>query len=111
MINIALQANQLKNRHLSLGGSDIGAILGLSPFKSPLAVWMEKTGKEVKPVDSLPLRFGSFVEEFVANEYTKATGFALSADDTTRIHPQYRFMSGNIDRYIHEEGLHSKEEN
>ena len=106
MINIAPHTNQLKNRHLSLGGSDVGALLGLSPYKSPLAVWMEKTGKEVKPVDSLPLRFGSFAEEFVANEYAKATGFALSADDTTRIHPQYSFMSGNIDRYVHEEGLH-----
>jgi len=95
-----------QDRSKYIGGSDIGALLGLSHYKSPLAVWMEKTGKEVKPVDSLPLRFGSFVEEFVANEYAKATGFALSADDTTRIHPQYSFMSGNIDRYVHEEGLH-----
>lgn len=95
-----------QDRSKYIGGSDIGALLGLSHYKSPLAVWMEKTGKEVKPVDSLPLRFGSFVEEFVANEYAKATGFALSADDTTRIHPQYSFMSGNIDRYVHEKGLH-----
>jgi len=95
-----------QDRSKYIGGSDVGALLGLSPFKSPLAVWMEKTGKEVKAADSLPLRFGSFVEEFVANEYAKATGFALSADDTTRIHPQHSFMSGNIDRYVHEEGLH-----
>jgi putative phage-type endonuclease len=95
-----------QDRSKYIGGSDIGALLGLSPFKSPLAVWMEKTGKEVKPVDSLPLRFGSFAEEFVANEYAKATGFALSADDTTRIHPQHSFMSGNIDRHVHEEGIH-----
>ena len=40
-----------QDRSKYIGGSDIGAILGLSPFKSPLAVWMEKTGKEVKPVD------------------------------------------------------------
>ena len=43
-----------------IGGSDIGAILGLSRFRSPLEVWQEKTGKETKKVDSLPLRFGSF---------------------------------------------------
>jgi hypothetical protein len=30
---------------------------------------MEKTGKEVKKLDSLPLRFGSFAESFVASEY------------------------------------------
>lgn len=28
-----------------LGGSDIGAILGLSPYKTPLDVWLEKTAK------------------------------------------------------------------
>ncbi len=94
-----------QDRSKYIGGSDIGALLGLSPYKSPLAVWMEKTGKEVKAVDNLPVRFGSFVEEFVANEYAKATGFALSADDTTRIHPQYSFMSGNIDRFVHSDGL------
>ena len=94
-----------QDRTKYLGGSDIGAILGLSPFKSPLAVWMEKTGKEVKTVDSLPLRFGSFVEEFVANEYAKATGFALRHDESIYIHPDYSYMSAHIDRFVHTDGL------
>ena len=94
-----------QDRSKYLGGSDIGAILGLSPFKSPLAVWMEKTGKEVKPVDSLPLRFGSFVEEFVANEYTKATGFTLRHDESIYIHPDHSYMSAHIDRFVHSDGL------
>ena len=33
-----------ERRHF-IGGSDIGAILGLNPYKSPVDVWMEKTGK------------------------------------------------------------------
>lgn len=94
-----------QDRSKYIGGSDIGAILGLSPFKSPLAVWMEKTGKEVKPVDSLPLRFGSFVEEFVANEYAKATGFPLRHDESIYIHPDHSFMSAHIDRFVHSDGL------
>jgi len=94
-----------QDRSKYIGGSDIGAILGLSPFKSPLAVWMEKTGKEVKTVDSLPLRFGSFVEEFVANEYAKATGFALRHDESIYIHPDYSYMSAHIDRFVHTDGL------
>ena len=94
-----------QDRTKYLGGSDIGAILGLSPFKSPLAVWMEKTGKEVKPIDNLPLRFGSFVEEFVANEYAKATGFALRHDESVYIHPDHSYMSAHIDRFVHTDGL------
>jgi putative phage-type endonuclease len=94
-----------QDRSKYIGGSDVGAILGLSPYKSPLAVWMEKTGKEVKPVDSLPLRFGSFVEEFVANEYAKATGFALRHDESIYIHPIHPYMSAHIDRFVHTDGL------
>ena len=94
-----------QDRTKYLGGSDIGAILGLSPFKSPLAVWMEKTGKDVKPVDSLPLRFGSFAEEFVANEYAKATGFALRHDESIYIHPAHSYISAHIDRFVHTDGL------
>jgi putative phage-type endonuclease len=95
-----------QDRTKYIGGSDIGAILGLSPYKSPLAVWMEKTGKDVKPVDSLPLRFGSFAEEFVANEYAKATGFALRHDESIYIHPNHSYRSAHIDRFVHKEGLH-----
>jgi putative phage-type endonuclease len=83
-----------------IGGSDIGAILGLSRFRSPLEVWMEKTGKETKKLDSLPLRFGSFAEEFVASEYARATGFKLIHDEAIYIHPEHAFMSAHMDRFV-----------
>jgi len=92
------------DRSKYIGGSDIGAILGLSRFRSPLEVWMEKTGKEVKRFDSLPLRFGSFAEEFVASEYSRATGFDLIHDKSIHIHPDYSFMSAHIDRFVFEHG-------
>ena len=83
-----------------LGGSDIGAILGLSRFQSPLEVWMEKTGKETKKSDSLPLRFGSFAEEFVANEYSLATGFELLHDESAFIHLDHPMFSAHLDRLV-----------
>jgi putative phage-type endonuclease len=83
-----------------IGGSDIGAILGLSRYRTPLEVWMEKTGKEIKSPDSLPLRFGSYAEEFVAREYSLATGNALLHDQSIHIHPKHSFMSAHIDRFV-----------
>jgi putative phage-type endonuclease len=83
-----------------IGGSDIGAILGLSRYRTPIDVWMEKTGKENKPLDSLPLRFGSFAEEFVANEYSRATGLALLHDQSAYTHPTHPFMRAHIDRFV-----------
>jgi putative phage-type endonuclease len=92
------------DRSKYIGGSDIGAILGLSRFRSPLEVWMEKTGKETKKLDSLPLRFGSFAEEFVASEYSRATGFELIHDESIHIHPEHSFMSAHVDRFVLEDG-------
>ena len=88
------------DRSKYIGGSDIGAILGLSRFKTPLDVWMEKTGKQTKKLDSLPLRFGSFAEGFVASEYSRATGFELMHDESIYLHPQHSFMSAHIDRFV-----------
>ncbi len=87
-------------RAKSLGGSDIGAVLGLSKYRSAVDVWMEKTGKEVGVRDSLPLRFGQFAESFVASEYALATGFSLGTHDAAVIHPQYDYMHGHIDRFV-----------
>ncbi len=83
-----------------IGGSDVGAILGLSRFRSPLDVWMEKTGKDVKYLDSLPLRFGSFAESFIAAEYSRSTGLELIHDESIHIHPEYSFMSAHVDRLV-----------
>jgi len=88
------------DRSKYIGGSDIGAILGLSRFRSPLEVWMEKTGKDVKKLDSLPLRFGSFAESFVASEYSRSTGFDLIHDESIYIHPEHAFMSAHMDRFV-----------
>jgi putative phage-type endonuclease len=93
------------DRSKYIGGSDIGAILGLSKFRTPLEVWMEKTGKEVRQLDSLPLRFGSFAEEFVASEYARATNFELLHDESIYIHPTHPMMSAHVDRFILGDGL------
>ena len=94
-----------QDRTKYIGGSDIGAILGLSKFRSALDVWMEKTGKEVKALDSLPLRFGSFAEEFVASEYARHTGSELIHDESIYLHSEYSFMSAHIDRFVHGDGI------
>jgi predicted phage-related endonuclease len=68
---------------------------------------MEKTGKEVRQLDSLPLRFGSFAEEFVASEYARATGFELLHDESIYIHPTHPMMSAHVDRFVLGNGLNN----
>jgi putative phage-type endonuclease len=87
-------------RAKSLGGSDVGAVLGLSKYRSAVDVWMEKTGKENFIKDSLPLRFGQFAESFVADEYALATGTQLATLNAAVVHPEYKYMHGHIDRFV-----------
>ncbi len=53
-----------------LGGSDIGAILGMSKYRTPVDVWAEKTGRAAPAESNLAMRFGTYAEQFVAEEYT-----------------------------------------
>ena len=69
----------LKARKTGIGGSDIAAILGLSPYRTPVDVWAEKTGRATAQDETLQMRFGRYAEEFVAREYTAKTGNACSA--------------------------------
>lgn len=91
-----------RERTKYLGGSDIGAILGLSKYRTALDVWLEKTGRIVNTVDNLPVRFGTFAEEFVASEYANQTGYSLVHSEAGIAHPKYPFMVGHIDRFVFE---------
>jgi predicted phage-related endonuclease len=61
---------------------------------------MEKTGRSVFAADNLPLRFGSFAESFVANEYALATGLPLVHHESALTHPKFSYMHGHIDRFV-----------
>jgi putative phage-type endonuclease len=89
-----------RERTKYLGGSDIGAILGVSKYRSALDVWLEKTGRIISTVDNLPVRFGTFAEEFVAREYASQTGYCLAHSEAGLAHPKYPFMVGHIDRFV-----------
>lgn len=87
-------------RTKSLGGSDIGAILGLSRFKTPVDVWLEKTGQVQDQASSLPLRFGQYAEDFIAQEYSLQTQQTLAHHEAAFTHSKYTFLTGHIDRFI-----------
>ena len=91
-----------RERAKYLGGSDLGAILGLSKYRTAVDVWLEKTGKHLSHQDSLPLRFGKFAEAFVAQEYAILTGHPLVHHEDAVTHPQHNYLQGHIDRFIHQ---------
>ena len=90
-------------RMTGLGGSDLGAILGLSPYRTPCDIWAEKTGR-TQPVESnLAMRFGSYAEQFVADEYTAQTGKRVQRFTPMLRHPTAPLI-GHVDRLVIPEG-------
>jgi putative phage-type endonuclease len=88
------------DRHLYIGGSDIGAILGLSPYRTPLEVWMNKTGRSTDEANNLAIRFGNFAEDFVANEYALQTQSSLVHYPKPIPHPKHPHLVGHVDRFV-----------
>jgi len=62
--------HELRNIKGVISGSEIGAILGLSPFTSAVTLWAEKTGKiERDFVGNTAMRLGQLVEPAIRELY------------------------------------------
>ena len=90
-------------RRTGLGGSDLGAILGLNPWRTPFEVWQEKTGRADPFEGNLQTRFGAYAEEFVAQEYSARTGRAVQRYTGMLRHPEAPVI-GHIDRLVVPDG-------
>ena len=97
-----LTEEQVKERRNYLGGSDAAGILGLSPWKSPLEVWAEKTSKvEHEDIgDRMSVKLGNALEDFVARQFMEETGLKVHRVNQTLVHPKYDFIRANIDRRV-----------
>lgn len=60
----------LKLRQSGIGGSDIAAIVGVSPYNTAYDIWVSKTG-EIKETSSEYAYWGTQLEDIVAKEFSK----------------------------------------
>ena len=87
-------------RHNGIGGSDVAAICGLNPWKSPLAVYLEKTGQIDGPKENEAMHWGTILEPIIAKEFEERTGLKVRNNNYILQHPEYPFMLANLDREI-----------
>lgn len=94
----------LEARKNGIGGSDAAAILGLNPWKSPLALYNEKIG--LLESDSLDdkeyVEWGNILEPVIAEKYEKVTGRQLHYPGPFVIqqNENYPHMLATVDRFI-----------
>jgi len=103
----------LKQRQYGIGGSDAAAIAGLNPWKSPIAVYLDKIGQSEPIEDNERMRIGRDLEDYVAQRFTEATGLKVRRRNAILQHPKHPFMLANVDRLIvgKHEGLECKTTN
>lgn len=103
----------LLNRRKGIGGSDASAVIGVNKWKTPLALWLEKTGQKTSEPPGEATYWGIELEEIVAREFKKRTGLKVIKEGALLQHKKHDFMIANVDRLIigQESGLECKTAN
>ncbi len=87
-------------RRSGIGGSDAGALLGLSPWASPLSVYCDKKRLTPEKDDTEAMRQGRDLEQYVAERFAEVAGKSVKRCNYILQHPEYPWMLANVDRMV-----------
>ena len=88
----------LGDRTTYLGATDIAAIVGVSPYRSPLDVYREKVEGVTGEVSHV-MRWGLLMEDAICQEAEAARGYRLVRRNEMR-HPDHPFIRIHPDRLV-----------
>ena len=107
--NVLVDTSNLSNeewlqwRKKGIGGSDVAAALGMSPYRTARDLYYDKIGVEPvidKEDKSITFEIGHLLEDVVAQIFSKKTGFVVYQDPAMYQHPLYPFLLADVDRFI-----------
>lgn len=84
----------------TVGGSDVAAIFGVSPWTTPLELWLIKKGR-IKPPEKSnadQLQMGHLLEPIAAYWYEQKSGNTVTEDTNLYQHADYPYALANFDR-------------
>lgn len=87
----------LQERRKGIGGSDVAAILGLSPWRTPYQVWEDKTGRSEEQTETPAIYWGRLLEDPIRQAYADRTGLSVKKPDQMFTSPDHPFMLANLD--------------
>lgn len=92
-------STDLGDRTKYLGASDLAAIIGVSPYCSPIELWQQKVG--LLTVEESPyMRAGTVLEDSIVTLYEERTGYRTQRRNAPYIHDEYGFIQGHVDRIV-----------
>ena len=87
----------LEYRKNGIGGSDASVVCGISRYKSPVELWMEKTGQLPAQEAGEAAYWGTQLEGLVRAEFSKRTGIEISLVKRLLQCEEHPFMLANLD--------------
>ena len=93
----------LEWRRQGIGGSDVAAIAGSSPFRTARDIYYDKLGiaaVEEHEDNWVALEMGHLLEDLVARIFSRKTGFEIYQLKKMFRHPAYPFMLADLDYLI-----------
>lgn len=92
-------AKWLEERRKGIGGSDVAAILGLSPWKTPYQLYLEKRN-EVEPFKGNDAcTWGTMMEPVIRQWYSDTTGRIVKVPEGIIYNEKHPFMFANLDGF------------
>lgn len=101
-----IEQQWLEHRKHGLGGSDAGAVMGVNPFRSPLEVWLEKTGQsDVEELETPAMEWGTRLEPVIVEKFTEEhPEFMVELPSCSFVSDRWEWMFASLDGIIHERG-------
>ncbi len=90
----------LAARRTGIGGSDIGAILGVSPFKTSLDVYQAKVNPSPEEDETELTYWGHALEPVIIDRFARDHGIAVVRPAKIARHPKHDWMVANLDGII-----------
>jgi len=95
----------LAARQTGIGGSDIGAILGVSPFKTAVDVYLAKTQPNPSDEHSELTYWGHAVEPIIIKRFSEDHAIDVVRPGAIARHAEHEWMVANLDGIIPDERL------
>lgn len=90
----------LESRRKGIGGSDVAALFGVSPWVSPYSLYLDKLGELPERGDSAVLEAGRDLEPMTRRRYIADTGREIVDCQGQYQHPEHRWMLATTDGTI-----------
>lgn len=87
----------LAYRQRGIGGSDASVVCGVNKYKSPVELWLEKTGQQAPEEAGEAAYWGTKLEDLVREEFTRQTGIGVIPVKKVLQSKDFPFMLANLD--------------